>query len=112
MFSETTYSSQSKLIGQSFYIPEHGIGYLNLAFAANKRQKRPIFSFKPVKCLDWLEIQSLDIDIKKILIKKSFKKGNFHLAFMANKDKHLVLDTNALRSQNTDSIHNYQTFHH
>ena len=58
MFSETTYSSQTKLIGQSLYVTEHGIGYLNLAFAANKGQKRPIFNFKPLKRLEGLGIQS------------------------------------------------------
>ena len=30
MISETTYSSQTKLIGQSLPIGEHGIGYSNL----------------------------------------------------------------------------------
>ena len=30
MFSETAYSSQTKLIGQSLPIGEHGIGYSNL----------------------------------------------------------------------------------
>ena len=39
VFSETAYSSQTKLIGQSLCISEHGIGYLNLAFAANKGKK-------------------------------------------------------------------------
>ena len=39
MISETAYSSQTKLIGQSLHVSEHGIGYLNLAFAANKGQK-------------------------------------------------------------------------
>ena len=47
MFSETTYSSQTKLIGEGLLIKEHGIGYSNLAFEENKGQKRPIFSFKP-----------------------------------------------------------------
>ena len=36
VFSETAYSSQTKLIGENLPIGEHGIGYLNLAFAANK----------------------------------------------------------------------------
>ena len=58
MISETAYSSQTKLIGESLCISEHGIGYSNLAFAANKGQKRPIFSFKPLKRLEGLEIQS------------------------------------------------------
>ena len=44
MISKTAYSSQTKLIGQSLHVAEHGIGYSNLAFAANKGQKRPIFS--------------------------------------------------------------------
>ena len=39
MISETGYSSQTKLIGQSLHVSEHGIGYLNLAFAANKGPK-------------------------------------------------------------------------
>ena len=50
--NETTYSSQT------LHLSEHGIGYTNLAFAANKGQKRPIFSFKPLKPLKGLEIQS------------------------------------------------------
>ena len=58
MISETAYISQTKLIGQSFHVLEHGIGYLNLAFAANKGRKRPIFSFKPLKRIEGLEIQS------------------------------------------------------
>ena len=58
MISETAYSSQTKLIGQSLPIEEHGIGYLNAAFAANKGQKRPIFSFKPLKRQEGLEIQN------------------------------------------------------
>ena len=36
MISETAYSSQTKLIEQSLPIGGHGIGYLNLAFVANK----------------------------------------------------------------------------
>ena len=39
MISETAYSSKTKLIGQSLYVSEHRIGYLNLAFAANKGKK-------------------------------------------------------------------------
>ena len=58
MISETTYSSQTKFIGQSLPIREHGIGYSNLAFEPPKGQKRPIFSFKPLKRLEGLEIQS------------------------------------------------------
>ena len=58
VFSETTYSCQTKLIGLGLHVSEHGIGYSDLAFAANKDQKRPIFSFKPLKCLEGLEIQS------------------------------------------------------
>ena len=58
VFSETAYSSQTKLIGPSVHLSEHGIGYLNLAFPANKDQKRPIFNFKPLKRLEGLEIQS------------------------------------------------------
>ena len=58
VFSETAHSSQTKLIGLSLHVSEHGIGYSDLAFAANKGQKRPIFSFKPLKRLEGLEIQS------------------------------------------------------
>ena len=58
MISETTYSSQTKLIGEGFLIGEHRIGYSNLAFEAKKGQKRLIFSFKPLKRLEGLEIQS------------------------------------------------------
>ena len=36
MISETTYSSQTKLIGQSLCVFKHGIGYSILAFAAIK----------------------------------------------------------------------------
>ena len=41
MILETTYSSQTKLIGEGFLIGQHGIGYSNLAFEAKKGQKRP-----------------------------------------------------------------------
>ena len=58
MISETANSSQTKLIGLSLHVSEQGIGYSDLAFAANKGQKRPIFSFKPLKHLEGLEIQS------------------------------------------------------
>ena len=58
VFSETAYSSQTKLIGQSLHVSQQEIDYSNLAFAANKGQKRPIFSFKPLKRLEGLEIQS------------------------------------------------------
>ena len=57
VFSETAHSSQTKLIGLSLHVSEHGIGYSDLAFAANKGQKRPIFIFKPLKRLEGLEIQ-------------------------------------------------------
>ena len=33
MISETTYSSQTKLLGQSLHVSEQGIGYLDLTFA-------------------------------------------------------------------------------
>ena len=85
VFLETAYSSQTKLIRQSLCTSEHGIGYLNLAFAANKGQNRPIFSFKPLKCLEGLEIQSQSMNTKMFLIKNPLKIGNFHLAFMADK---------------------------
>ena len=85
MISETAYSSQTKLLGQSLPIGEHGIGYLNLAFAANKGQKRLIFSFKPFKSLEGLEIQNWSINMNKFLIKNPLKIVNFYLAFMAYK---------------------------
>ena len=58
MILETVHSRQNKLLGQSLHEWEHGIGYLNLAFEAKKGQKRLIFGFKPLKCLEGLEIQS------------------------------------------------------
>ena len=58
MISETAYSSQTKLIGLSLHVSEHRIGYSDLAFAANKGRKRAIFSFKLLKRLEGLEIQS------------------------------------------------------
>ena len=58
IFAETVYNSKNKLIGVNPLIGEHGIGYSNLAFAANKGQKRPIFSFKPLKRQEGLEIQN------------------------------------------------------
>ena len=73
VFLETTYSSQVKLIGQSLCVSEHGIGYSNLVFSANKGQKRPIFSFRPLKCLEGLEIQSQNINIKRFLIKNPLR---------------------------------------
>ena len=57
VFSETAYSSQTKLIGLSLHVSEHGICYLNLAFEAKKGQKRPILGFKPLKRREGLEIQ-------------------------------------------------------
>jgi len=65
MFSETAYSSQTKLIGQSLLFEEHRIGYSNLAFAAKKDQNRPLFNFKYLKPVKGLKIQSQSIDIKK-----------------------------------------------
>ena len=58
MISETTYSSHTKLLGQSLPMKEHQKGYLNLAFATKKGQKRLMFSFKPLKHLEGLEIRS------------------------------------------------------
>ena len=54
----TAYSTQTKLILQSLFIGEHRKGYSNFAFAAYKGKKRLmlIFSFKPLKCLNRLEI--------------------------------------------------------
>ena len=40
VFSENAYSSQTKLIGQSLHVSEHGIGYSNLAFAGFKMAAR------------------------------------------------------------------------
>ena len=57
MISKTAYSSQTKLIGEGLLIGGHGIGYSNLAFEAKKGQKRPIFSFKPLKRLQGLEFR-------------------------------------------------------
>ena len=51
-------NSKTKLIEVSLLIGEHGIGYSNLTFAANKGQKQPIFSFKPLKRQEGLEIQN------------------------------------------------------
>ena len=107
MFSETADSSQTKLIGWSLLIGEHGIGYSNLAFEPNKGQKRLIFSFKPLKCLDWLRIRSQSIDVEKFqenvifiwsswlknskfrpntqIQKSSLEKDLWILAFVANK---------------------------
>ena len=73
MFSETTYSSQTKLTGEGLLIGEHGIGYSNLAFAAYKGQKRPIFSFKPLKRQEGLEIQNWSINMERFLIKNPLK---------------------------------------
>ena len=61
MISETAYSCQTKLIGHSRHVLEHRIGYSNLAFAANKGQKKLIFSFKPLKCPVGLKIQGQSI---------------------------------------------------
>ena len=57
VISETTSGSQTKLIRQSLYVSEHGIGYLNLVFVANESQKRPIFRFLPLKRAEGIEIQ-------------------------------------------------------
>ena len=71
MISETAYSSIIKLLGISLLIGEHGIGYSNLAFAAKKGQKIPIFIFKPFKHLDGLEIQSSSINTKEFIKKNT-----------------------------------------
>ena len=42
MILETVYSSQTKLIGPNLDISEHGIGYLNLPFAAIKAKKADV----------------------------------------------------------------------
>ena len=58
MFSKTAYSSKTKLKGVSLLIGEHGIGDLDLDVEAKKGQKRQIFSFKPLKRQEGLEIQN------------------------------------------------------
>ena len=68
IISETAYRNKAKLIGQSLPIREHGIGYSNFAFAANKGQKRPTFSFKPMKCLEGLQTQSQSSNGKEFLM--------------------------------------------
>ena len=75
MFSETAYSSQTKLIGEGLHVSEHGIGYLNLAFYAKKGQKRPILGFKPLKRLEGLEI--LEHKCKNVYNKESFRNRQF-----------------------------------
>ena len=93
MFLETTYSGKIKLIGVCLLIEEHGIGYSNLAFAANKSQKRPMVSFKPLKCQEGLEIQKKSINLKRFLIKNPLKLVIFYLAFMTDQGhngQHLV----------------------
>ena len=75
MIPESTYSSQTKLMGQSLCVSEQRIGHLNLAFAANKGQNGKI---------------------KRFLTKIYIEKGNFHLAFLADeghKGQHLVFAT-------------------
>ena len=87
------------LLGQSLHVLEHGIGYSNLAFEPQKGQKRPIFSFKPLKCLEGLEIQSWSISIKEFITMNPLKIGNFHLAFMVDEGhtgQHLVFATKML----------------
>ena len=69
VFFKTAYSSQTILIGKYLCISENRIGYLNLAFAVKKGQKRSIFTFQPLKCLDELKIQSWSINLKKFLPK-------------------------------------------
>lgn len=96
MISETASSTKTKLIGQSRSFRGHRIGYSNLAFIVNKGQKRPIFSFKALKCLERLEIQSYSINIKEFITMNPLKIGNFHLAFMVDeghKGQHLVFAT-------------------
>ena len=55
MISETTYISQTKLIGQSLPFGEHRLDYSNFAFAGKKRS---ILSFMPLKHLEGLKNQS------------------------------------------------------
>ena len=96
MILENVYSSQTKLIGQSLHVSEHGIGYLNLAFEPQKCQKRAIFSFKPLKRLEGLEIQSQSISMKRFLTKSHFEICKVYLAFIADeghKQQYLVLVT-------------------
>ena len=84
MISETAYSSHTKLLGQNLPIREHGIGYLNLAFAANKGKKKLIFSFKPLKRLEGLFVWPFwfmkSIKAKIVfLLHKCFEKLKFRL---------------------------------
>ena len=60
MISENTYSSQIKLIGQSLCISEHGIGYLNLAFAPRNTCKAGISSTL-YKCKVHYNLHFLDL---------------------------------------------------
>ena len=59
LISETADRTQTKLIERSLPIGEHGLGFLDLACAANKGQKRPIFKFKPLKLLEDLELRAI-----------------------------------------------------
>ena len=67
-----------------------------MLFEFDKGRKRLIFSCKPSKRIEGLEIQSLRINIKKFSIQNCLKIGNFHLALMADeghRGQHLVLAT-------------------
>ena len=58
MISETACSSQTKLIGLNLHVSKHRIGYSNLVLVFNGGPKKLIFTFKLLKCLHGLKIQS------------------------------------------------------
>ena len=58
VFLETANNSQTKLIGEGSLIREQEIGYSNLTFEAKKGQKKQILSFRPLKRIEGLKIQS------------------------------------------------------
>ena len=54
------FAPKKTIEGQSLYLSEPGIGYSDLAFAVDKGQKRPKFSFKLTKHPEGVKIYSLD----------------------------------------------------
>ena len=110
VFSETTYSTQIKLIGQSLCVSEHGIG-----FAANKGQKRLIFSFQSLKCLERLDIQSQCVNMKRFLIKTPLILVIFIWPSWLMKTIKAYIyfcHTNVLRIRDLDSIQKKKRFHY
>ena len=57
----------SLILGQSLYVRQHDIDYLDLAFAAKKGQKRLMYNFKLPKDPVGVKIQSQNIKPKMIL---------------------------------------------